>query len=310
VKPVEATTPVEAETVYEVTYEVSNMAEVDDSTFHLTYMDGKEITFQVHEENVSSPRKPRTVGRGDIQYGRIHGDSRSHIENLIQTDSRVTQGIEESKAEMETQQATEEIITPEGVDKDNHHWGLYMRAQYSGYKDTEDLLDSDESLLIDENEPSILRNEILTDARRSRTTNHPDNKNAVGDGLDDHDYLTPQLEETNVAETDREVRRLAREEARVKGLAQAKEKARLAKEKLAKRLSLIQATKSQAETELPVDQDATANTTEDRDDDQTWNETDGENEEMDGEQKVVLINTGPHNNVRARAIIKRNNCVC
>jgi DNA-binding phage protein len=63
----------------------------------------------------------------------------------------------------------------------------------------------------------------------------------VGKGFVDHDYLTPQLEETNVAETDREVRRLEREEARVKGLAQAKEKARLAKEKLAKKLSLIQA---------------------------------------------------------------------
>jgi hypothetical protein len=110
----------------------------------------------------------------------------------------------------------------------------------------------------------------------------------------DQGFLTPHLEQTNMAVTDREVRRLAREEARTKGLAQAKEKARLAKERLAKRLSLVQATGSPSETEQLVNQGATPNAMEDHDNDLAQEETDGENEETDGEQKVVLINTGPH----------------
>jgi hypothetical protein len=77
-------TPVDAEIVNEVTYEVSNMAEVDDSTFHLTYMDGKEITFQVHEENVPSPRVSHTVGRGENRHARSFEEDRLCKINRVQ----------------------------------------------------------------------------------------------------------------------------------------------------------------------------------------------------------------------------------
>jgi len=252
------------------------MAEVDDSIFHLTYMDGKEITFQVHEESIPSP-KASHIERRETQHIRSRDDDQLQRKNRVQISAETISNGEESESRPvgPPQGETEKEASPD--ESDNHLWGLYMRAQYSGYKDTEDLSGSEESLLLDEGIFPLTNNETL-----------------ISEDAVDNDYLTPHLEETNVAETDRELRRLAREEARVKGLAQAKEKARLAKEKLAKKLSLIQATRSQAETEQLVNQDATADTTRDRDDDQFREETDGENEETDGEQKVVLINTGPH----------------
>ena len=184
---------------------------------------------------------------------------------------------------------------PEGQDKENHLWGLYMRAQYSGYKDTEDLSDSGESLLIDEKETSSVQEGTQASIRQSKVTIHPVNKDTEETDCMNHDVVSPVLEQTNMAETDREVRRLAREEARVKGLAQAKEKARLAKEKLAKKLGLTQATRLQAETEQRVNQEAAVkDKEEDRDENHIQEETDGENEIVDREEKVVLINTGPH----------------
>jgi DNA-binding phage protein len=217
------------------------------------------------------------MGRRETQYICSLDDDRLQRKNRAQMNAETISNDEETEASPvgPPQKETEKEASPEG--SDNHLWGLYMRAQYSGYKDTEDLSGSEESLLLDESILPLTNNETL-----------------ITEGFVDYDYLTPQLEETNVAETDREIRRLAREEARVKGLAQAKEKARLAKEKLAKKLSFIQATRSQAEAEQLVNHDTTADTTRDRDDDRIWEETDGENEKMDGEQKVVLINTGPH----------------
>jgi transposase InsO family protein len=200
----------------------------------------------------------------------------------------------EIRTEGSQQEETEKESSPEGLDKDNHLWGLYMRAQYSGYKDTEDLSGSEDSLSIGENETLTVDDGTLANTSHSRTARYTEDKDTVIESDGDQGFLTPHLEQTNMAVTDREVRRLAREEARTKGLAQAKEKARLAKERLAKRLSLVQATGSPSETEQLVNQGATPNAMEDHDNDLAQEETDGENEETDGEQKVVLINTGPH----------------
>ena len=289
------------------------MAEVDESTFHLTYMDGKEITFQVHEENISSPQVPRTVKRGEYQY-------RHNLESNHDSDSEQSQTIikeemnlrEQLMENVETENTehdncmspsfTSEVqdsrnigSKPEGYEKENHLWGLYMRAQYSGYKDTEDLSCSDESLVIEEDELSIVQEETQASTRHSKTTVLAVDDDAEQIDCMDHDLLLPVWEEVNMAETDREVRRLAREEARVKGLAQAKEKARLAKEKLAKKLSLTQATRIPTEIEQLVIQEATEDVKEkDHDEDQIQEETDGENEAVKEDEKVVLINTGPH----------------
>ena len=273
------------------------MAEVDDSTFHLTYMDGKEITFQVHEENVPSPRVSHTVGRGENRHARSFEEDRLCKMNRVQISAEPIPIDEklEIRTEVPRQEETEKESSPEGLDKDNHFWGLYMRAQYSGYKDTEDLSGSEESLSIDENETLMVENETLANTRHPRTASYTEDKDTVIEGDSDYGCLTPHLEQTNMAITDREVRRLAREEARTKGLAQAKEKARLAKEKLAKRLSLIQATRSTAEMEQLVNQDTAPKAMEDRDIDLAQEETDGENEETDEEQKVVLIIQVPIN---------------
>ena len=59
------------------------MAEVNDSTFHLTYMDGKEITFQVHEEKISPPQVPRTVRRGEYQGRHILENTTTQIWNHL-----------------------------------------------------------------------------------------------------------------------------------------------------------------------------------------------------------------------------------
>ena len=47
---------------------------------------------------------------------------------------------------------------PEGLDKYNHLWELYMRrTQYSGHVNLKNLSRCEESILIDEDEPSILK---------------------------------------------------------------------------------------------------------------------------------------------------------
>jgi hypothetical protein len=112
-------TPVDAEIVNEVTYEVSNMAEVDDSTFHLTYMDGKEITFQVHEENIPSPRASQ-MQRRENQQKRSLEDDRLQGKNRVQISIETIPIGEESKIRTvePLQGKIEKEISSEGVDKD------------------------------------------------------------------------------------------------------------------------------------------------------------------------------------------------
>ena len=43
---------VEEDSPETVTYEVANMAE-EENTFHLTYEDGKTVSFQVYDENIA-----------------------------------------------------------------------------------------------------------------------------------------------------------------------------------------------------------------------------------------------------------------
>ena len=70
---------------------MSNMAEVDDSTFHLTYMDGKEITFQVHEESIPSPRSSHMRRRG-TQHIHSLEDDRLQRKNRVQISAEISNG--------------------------------------------------------------------------------------------------------------------------------------------------------------------------------------------------------------------------
>ena len=80
-----------------------------------------------------------------------------------------------------------------------------MRAQYSGYVNTEDLSCCEESLLIDEDESSIVKEGTLAGARRSKTANCLEGKDAAETDHRSHDCLFPVLEEIKMVATDRKI---------------------------------------------------------------------------------------------------------
>ena len=118
-EPVTTDPEVEEDTTDTVTYEVANMAE-EDNTFHLTYEDGKTVSFQVYDDNISA--LPITAGKPENEQW-----LKEMLRKPKSTTATVYNGTEQLGKKNEAQ----------AVDGDSELWELYMKAQYTGYKDRE-----------------------------------------------------------------------------------------------------------------------------------------------------------------------------
>ena len=119
-EPVTVDTGVEADTTETVTYEVANMAE-EENTFHLTYEDGKAVSFQVYDDGTGE-RTP--AERSEVENKTWLREMLRRPKSTIAT---ICKDTEQVGKENEAQ----------GIDEDNELWELYMKAQYSGYKERE-----------------------------------------------------------------------------------------------------------------------------------------------------------------------------
>ena len=133
-KPVTTDPKVEEDTTEAVTYEVTNMAE-EDNTFHLTYEDGKSVSFQVYDDNSTGPTPPVKSGT-----------DKTWLKEMLWRPKGTTATVCNEAGQIEKENEAQ------AIDEDTELWELYMKAQYTGYKDRE--MDpeeiSDESDTIDE----------------------------------------------------------------------------------------------------------------------------------------------------------------
>ena len=111
---------VEEDSTETVTYEVANMAE-EENTFHLTYEDGKTVSFQVYDENIAEP-PPAMETRPD---------NKTWLREMLRRPKDNTPAVCNENVQVERENEAQ------AVDEDSELWELYMKAQYTGYEDRE-----------------------------------------------------------------------------------------------------------------------------------------------------------------------------
>ena len=232
-EPVTTDPRVEEDTTEIVTYEVANMAE-EDNTFHLTYEDGKAVTFQVYDDNITDPTSVET-------------DSKACSKEMLRKPKNTTatscHGTEHFGKENEAQ----------AVDEESELWELYMKTQYTGYKDRE--MDQEE----ESKEADIL-----------------DQGNIKLDQIDIEEVNMGQEEEVEIQDL------LENDEE--EGLLQAKELANKARKNWIDRAALYNQTSSSSSS-------STSKRTESEYTEEGVIEQ--KDEEYDDEGKVILLRTGP-----------------